>query len=289
MPCEYYRRGGATGLRVPACLVSHGRGRSCLAGQLFRLGLSSNLQDTAVTATNFPLEARELAVVALRGSGRLLLWAVRSRASGIPDDWQARSHLSPFFRGTAGGATNGSAIRLIGRLSPGKRLPKCHWPSYPLSFVRRQHVRRADRDRLSQPARGRSDGRDVCVCDMDPAEHRAGYRSDWRVLSHVIVAMVNSHRQNAAIRTAAHRDITALLLGWQLAAAAEPVDPRGVVEEKVFSARYSNNGASPMWCFGNTCLVRLGDRVFASIHEPLPGQPGPNDCRWSLFDAARCS
>lgn len=129
MPCEYYRRGGATGLRVPACLVSHGRGRSCLAGQLFRLGLSSNLQDTAVTATNFPLEARELAVVALRGSGRLLLWAVRSRASGIPDDWQARSHLSPFFRGTAGGATNGSAIRLIGRLSPGKRLPKCRWPS----------------------------------------------------------------------------------------------------------------------------------------------------------------
>lgn len=57
-----------------------------------------------------------------------------------------------------------------------------------------------------------------------------------------------------------------------------------LVEEEVFSARYSNNGASPMWCFGNTCLVRLGDRVFASIHEPLAGQPGPNDCRWSLFE-----
>jgi dienelactone hydrolase len=70
--------------------------------------------------------------------------------------------------------------------------------------------------------------------------------------------------------------------------AADPPRPAielaAAAEEEVFSAWYSNNGASPMWCFGNTCLVRLGDRVFASIHEPLAGQPGPNDCRWSLFE-----
>jgi hypothetical protein len=79
-------------------------------------------------------------------------------------------------------------------------------------------------------------------------------------------------------------EIFGLLAGGPSAPAAEPIDPRSVVEEEVFSARYSNNGASPMWCFGNTCLVRLGERLFASIHEPLPKQPGPNDCRWSLFE-----
>ena len=30
-------------------------------------------------------------------------------------------------------------------------------------------------------------------------------------------------------------------------------------EETVYSGRYSNNGAGPMWCYGNTCIVWLGE------------------------------
>lgn len=53
-------------------------------------------------------------------------------------------------------------------------------------------------------------------------------------------------------------------------------------EESVYSDRYSNNGASPMWCSNNTCVLRLGDEVFASGYERIPGAPPMNDCRWVL-------
>jgi len=49
-------------------------------------------------------------------------------------------------------------------------------------------------------------------------------------------------------------------------------------EETVFSGRYSNNGASPMWCLGNTCIARLGEDVFVSAYEWLPGQ-----LQWPLY------
>jgi hypothetical protein len=38
-----------------------------------------------------------------------------------------------------------------------------------------------------------------------------------------------------------------------------------------------------MWCHGNTCLVRLGDDVFASGLETLQDYAPLNNCRWTLF------
>ena len=54
-------------------------------------------------------------------------------------------------------------------------------------------------------------------------------------------------------------------------------------EETVYSDRYSNNGACPMWCFNNTCVVRAGDDLFVSGYERIPGAPPMNDCRWALW------
>jgi hypothetical protein len=54
-------------------------------------------------------------------------------------------------------------------------------------------------------------------------------------------------------------------------------------EETVYADRYSNNGACPMWCFNNTCVVRVDDEVFVSGYERIPGAPPMNDCRWVLW------
>lgn len=62
-----------------------------------------------------------------------------------------------------------------------------------------------------------------------------------------------------------------------------PIRPMVEAEEIVYSSRYSNNGASPLWCFNNTCVVRLGDDVFVSGYERIPGAPPMNDCRWALW------
>jgi len=55
------------------------------------------------------------------------------------------------------------------------------------------------------------------------------------------------------------------------------------VEEDVYSYRPADNGAGPMWCHGSTCLVRIGDDVFASGLETLPGVKPLNNCRWTLW------
>ncbi|NLF40243.1 hypothetical protein GX586_12415 [bacterium] len=54
-------------------------------------------------------------------------------------------------------------------------------------------------------------------------------------------------------------------------------------EETLYSSRYSNNGSSPMWCFGNTCIARQGDEVFVSGYERAPDAKPMNDCRWFLM------
>jgi len=38
-----------------------------------------------------------------------------------------------------------------------------------------------------------------------------------------------------------------------------------------------------MWCHGSTCLVRIGDEIFASGLETLAGPKPLNNCRWMLF------
>ncbi len=59
------------------------------------------------------------------------------------------------------------------------------------------------------------------------------------------------------------------------------------VEETVYSYTPANNGAGPMWCHGSTCLVRAGDRTFATGLETIPGAAPLNNCRWVLWERTR--
>jgi len=55
------------------------------------------------------------------------------------------------------------------------------------------------------------------------------------------------------------------------------------IEEDVYTYEPADNGAGPMWCFGSTCLVRIGDDVFASGLETLKDFKPLNNVRWILF------
>ena len=54
------------------------------------------------------------------------------------------------------------------------------------------------------------------------------------------------------------------------------------VEEDVYRYTPANNGAGPMWCSGSTCLVRIGDDIFASSLETIADAKPLNNCRWTL-------
>ncbi len=56
------------------------------------------------------------------------------------------------------------------------------------------------------------------------------------------------------------------------------------IEEDVYTFEPANNGAGPLWCSGSTCLVRIGDSLFASGIETLKGVKPLNNCRWLLFE-----
>lgn len=78
----------------------------------------------------------------------------------------------------------------------------------------------------------------------------------------------------------------AVAAGW-LAASSRSAEtelrPVVEVEELVYEYTPADNGAGPMWCHGSTCLVRLGDTVFASGLETIAGAPPLNNCRWTLW------
>ncbi|TFG86942.1 MAG: hypothetical protein E4H17_03760, partial [Gemmatimonadales bacterium] len=82
-------------------------------------------------------------------------------------------------------------------------------------------------------------------------------------------------------------DALALVLALARVCAAEPLRPIVEVEEEVYTYRPANNGAGPLWCSGSTCLVRIGDAVFASGLETLEDQKPLNNCRWLLFRRGR--
>ncbi len=56
------------------------------------------------------------------------------------------------------------------------------------------------------------------------------------------------------------------------------------VEEKVYEFESAKNGASPMWCYGNTCIARYGDRVVASGLETIKDVKILHNVRWTLFE-----
>lgn len=61
------------------------------------------------------------------------------------------------------------------------------------------------------------------------------------------------------------------------------LQPTITAEEEVYSFAPMNNGSGPMWCRGNTSIVRIGDQLFASGLETLPDAKPLNNCLPLLF------
>ncbi len=74
-----------------------------------------------------------------------------------------------------------------------------------------------------------------------------------------------------------------LILVLAATAGSAAVRPIVEIEEDVYAYTSADNGAGPMWCHGSTCLVRMGDDLFASGLETLPNTKPLNNCRWMLF------
>lgn len=77
--------------------------------------------------------------------------------------------------------------------------------------------------------------------------------------------------------------IAAVLLAASSRAAETALQPVVEVEEVVYEYTSADNGAGPMWCHGSTCLVRLGDALFASGLETIPHEKPLNNCRWTFW------
>ncbi|NLH98562.1 MAG: hypothetical protein GX446_03615, partial [Chthonomonadales bacterium] len=58
--------------------------------------------------------------------------------------------------------------------------------------------------------------------------------------------------------------------------------PRVLAEETIYAYEPANNGAGPMWCYGSTCVARVGSDVFVSGLETIPGAKPLNNTRWVL-------
>jgi hypothetical protein len=86
------------------------------------------------------------------------------------------------------------------------------------------------------------------------------------------------------------KSMIVLTLVWSLVQVASGMEDAPTcsatveVEETVYRYTPAENGAGPMWCGGSTCLVRIGDKVFASGLETLADQKPLNNCRWLFFE-----
>ena len=81
------------------------------------------------------------------------------------------------------------------------------------------------------------------------------------------------------------RTLTVLLTVWAIPGGwlpAAQLHPIVEVEEDVYTYKPASNGAGPLWCNGSTCLVRVGEHVFASGLETLADYKPLNNCRWTL-------
>jgi hypothetical protein len=72
-------------------------------------------------------------------------------------------------------------------------------------------------------------------------------------------------------------------LGALTAGSASTLLPVVEAEEDIYPYTNADNGAGPLWCHGSTCLVRIGDDVFASGLETLSNVKPLNNCRWTLY------
>ena len=92
---------------------------------------------------------------------------------------------------------------------------------------------------------------------------------------------------SASHRFAALLLLTAVLSCTQAAGSAPLLRPVVEAEEDIYSYTNANNGAGPLWCHGSTCLVRIGDNVFASGLDTLPNIKPLNNCRWTLYQRGK--
>lgn len=59
--------------------------------------------------------------------------------------------------------------------------------------------------------------------------------------------------------------------------------PTVELEQEVYTYTFAQNGSTPMWCYGNTCIVRTEGGVFASGVRTLPDYKPLNNVRWMLL------
>ena len=97
-----------------------------------------------------------------------------------------------------------------------------------------------------------------------------------------------SRRECSAVCATVAANLLALLV-FATSAWAQPqpqsaeLRPVVEIEEDVYSYESPDNGSGPLWCGGSTCLVRVGDALFASGIEKLADAKPLNNCRWTLF------
>ncbi len=77
--------------------------------------------------------------------------------------------------------------------------------------------------------------------------------------------------------------LSALLLSFDRKPAESTFGINVELEEVVYKYEPADNGAGPMWCHGNTCIVRDGDNVVASGLETLSDVKPLHNTRWMLF------
>ena len=81
--------------------------------------------------------------------------------------------------------------------------------------------------------------------------------------------------------------LTAVVACAQAAGTPPALRPIVEAEEDIYSYTNADNGAGPLWCHGSTCLVRIGDEVFASGLETLTNIKPLNNCRWTLYQRGK--
>lgn len=64
---------------------------------------------------------------------------------------------------------------------------------------------------------------------------------------------------------------------------SDPIRAKVEVEEDLYVCADGKNGAGPMWCFGSTSLVRVGNDVLAAGLELIPDAKPLHNTRWKLF------
>ena len=103
-------------------------------------------------------------------------------------------------------------------------------------------------------------------------------------------AAIRPHSKTLA-RTSAARWCVLLLIAAAVAWLKRPsrgrLRPVVEAEEDIYTYTNADNGAGPLWCHGSTCLVRIGDDVFASGLETLPDVKPLNNCRWTLYQRGK--